>query len=53
MNKEEMRKFKEKHGGYNPYELKIHQRGFWLGLCSILLIIDLLCFMGLAIYLVG
>lgn len=38
MKEQELERFKAKHGGYNPYELKIHQRGFWLGfLCPFLL----------------
>ena len=37
----ETKEFKEKHGGYNPYELKIHQRGFRLGILFTLLIISI------------
>ena len=28
------KEFKERHGGYNPYELEIHKRGFNLGFIS-------------------
>lgn len=47
MNEKELKKFKEKHGGYNPHELKIHQRGFWIGLVIFLAVFTLLLIGGL------
>ena len=46
MDEKKLKKFKEKHGGYNPYELKIHQRGYLMGIISILILIVFIFLIG-------
>ncbi len=49
----ELEIFKKKHGGYNPYELEIHKRGFNMGFLLALLYLVGFTLIGLIAYMAG